>query len=57
MHSRMSAHSDPSDTNSDDGSHTLSHRRCVDTITSTHFPTSSGTTIYSVASNKTASVA
>jgi hypothetical protein len=37
MRSRMSAHSDPSDTNSDDGSHTLSHRRCVDTITTRAF--------------------
>jgi hypothetical protein len=57
MRSRMSAHSDLSDTNSDDESHTLSHRRCADTITSTVFPTNSGTTIYSVASNKTGSVA
>jgi hypothetical protein len=57
LRSRMSVHSNFSDTNGEDESHAALHRSCTDSNASTVLSTSSGTTIYSVTSHRSSSVA
>jgi hypothetical protein len=57
LQSTMNNHSDLSDTNGEDESRVALHRRCTDSNASTVLFATSGTTIYSVASLRPASVA
>jgi hypothetical protein len=54
---RMNNHSDLSVTNGEDESRVALRRRCTDSNVSMVLSTTSGTTIYSVASHRPASVA